>query len=44
MGDRLPPGQVLTTKWPVLHYGLVPSVDTKTWTFTARLRNLSKQS
>ena len=33
MTDRLPPGQVLTTKWPVLHYGLVPSVDTKTWTF-----------
>ena len=34
MTDRLPPGQVLTTKWPVLHFGLVPSVDTKTWTFT----------
>jgi DMSO/TMAO reductase YedYZ molybdopterin-dependent catalytic subunit len=33
MTDRLPPGQVLTTKWPVLHYGLVPSVETKTWTF-----------
>src|SRR2546426_7666447 len=30
---RLPPGQVLTTKWPVLHYGNVPSVDTHTWTF-----------
>jgi DMSO/TMAO reductase YedYZ molybdopterin-dependent catalytic subunit len=33
MTDRLPPGQVLTTKWPVLHYGLVPRVDTATWTF-----------
>jgi DMSO/TMAO reductase YedYZ molybdopterin-dependent catalytic subunit len=33
MTDRLPPGQVLTTKWPVLHYGLVPEVDTTTWTF-----------
>jgi DMSO/TMAO reductase YedYZ molybdopterin-dependent catalytic subunit len=32
MTDRLPPGQVLTTKWPVLHYGLVPEVDTATWT------------
>jgi DMSO/TMAO reductase YedYZ molybdopterin-dependent catalytic subunit len=32
-GDRLPPGQVLTTKWPVLHYGTVPRVDTATWTF-----------
>jgi DMSO/TMAO reductase YedYZ molybdopterin-dependent catalytic subunit len=31
---RLPPGQVLTKKWPVLHYGLVPSVDVATWTFT----------
>ena len=33
MNPRLPPGQVLTKKWPVLHYGLVPSVDLKTWTF-----------
>jgi DMSO/TMAO reductase YedYZ molybdopterin-dependent catalytic subunit len=31
---RLPPGQVLTKKWPVLHYGLVPTVDLPTWTFT----------
>lgn len=31
--DRLPPGQVITKKWPVLHYGLVPSVDTTKWTF-----------
>jgi DMSO/TMAO reductase YedYZ molybdopterin-dependent catalytic subunit len=31
--ERLPPGQVLTTKWPVLHYGLVPPVDPATWTF-----------
>jgi len=27
------PAQVLTTKWPVLHYGDVPQVDTRTWTF-----------
>jgi DMSO/TMAO reductase YedYZ molybdopterin-dependent catalytic subunit len=33
MKDRLPPGQVLTTKWPVLHYGLVPQVNLKTWRF-----------
>ncbi len=32
--DRLPPGQRLTEKWPVLHYGKVPSVDIKAWTFT----------
>jgi DMSO/TMAO reductase YedYZ molybdopterin-dependent catalytic subunit len=33
MMDRLPPGQVLTKKWPVLHYGNVPQVDTRNWTF-----------
>ena len=30
---RLPPGQVRTDKWPVLHYGRVPSVDLATWDF-----------
>ena len=25
--QRTPPGQVLTAKWPVLHYGGVPKVD-----------------
>jgi DMSO/TMAO reductase YedYZ molybdopterin-dependent catalytic subunit len=25
--ERTPPNQVLTTKWPVLHYGDVPKVD-----------------
>jgi DMSO/TMAO reductase YedYZ molybdopterin-dependent catalytic subunit len=25
--DRTPPGQSLTAKWPVLHYGDVPKVD-----------------
>jgi hypothetical protein len=24
---RLPPGQSLTLKWPVLHYGSVPRFD-----------------
>jgi DMSO/TMAO reductase YedYZ molybdopterin-dependent catalytic subunit len=32
--ERLPPGQRLTGKWPALHYGRVPSVDVKKWTFT----------
>jgi len=32
--SRVPPGQIATTKWPVLHYGNVPTVNTKTWTFT----------
>ncbi len=30
---RIPPGQTLTTKWPVLTYGLTPRVDLKRWTF-----------
>jgi DMSO/TMAO reductase YedYZ molybdopterin-dependent catalytic subunit len=29
---RLPPGQYLTEKWPVLHAGDVPDVDLATWT------------
>jgi DMSO/TMAO reductase YedYZ molybdopterin-dependent catalytic subunit len=29
---RLPPGQYLTQKWPVLHAGEVPDVDLGTWT------------
>jgi len=28
---RLPPGQSLTLKWPVLHYGSVPRFDPATW-------------
>jgi DMSO/TMAO reductase YedYZ molybdopterin-dependent catalytic subunit len=30
---RLPPGQYLTEKWPVLHAGTVPAVDLATWDF-----------
>ncbi len=33
LAARVPPGQTLTTKWPVLTYGLTPSVDTRRWTF-----------
>jgi len=29
---RLPPGQSITDKWPVLHAGGVPRVDLATWT------------
>jgi DMSO/TMAO reductase YedYZ molybdopterin-dependent catalytic subunit len=32
-GKRLPPGQIVTSKWPVLHYGTVPKVDLATWRF-----------
>ncbi len=38
---RVPPGQVVTPKWPVLHYGDVPKVDLKTWDF--RLFGLVEQ-
>lgn len=30
---RLPPGQVLTQKWPVLHVGSIPHFDPATWDF-----------
>ena len=30
---RLPPGQSLTLKWPVLHYGSVPGFDVERWDF-----------
>jgi DMSO/TMAO reductase YedYZ molybdopterin-dependent catalytic subunit len=33
---RLPPGQYLTEKWPVLHAGTVPKTDLATWDFAVR--------
>jgi DMSO/TMAO reductase YedYZ molybdopterin-dependent catalytic subunit len=30
---RLPPGQSLTLKWPVLHEGRIPAFDPKQWDF-----------
>ena len=30
---RLPPGQSLTLKWPVLHHGSVPAFDAAKWDF-----------
>jgi len=30
---RLPPGQAVTNKFPVLHYGPVPHFNPETWTF-----------
>jgi DMSO/TMAO reductase YedYZ molybdopterin-dependent catalytic subunit len=38
---RTPPGQSLTTKWPVLHYGSVPRFNAATWDF--RLFGLVEQ-
>jgi DMSO/TMAO reductase YedYZ molybdopterin-dependent catalytic subunit len=29
--ERIPPGQVVTTKFPVLHYGAVPAIDIANW-------------
>lgn len=31
---RLPPNQAVTQKFPVLHYGSVPTIDPATWTLT----------
>jgi len=33
IAGRLPPGQYLTEKWPVLHAGSVPQTDLATWDF-----------
>ena len=30
---RVPPGQYVTDKFPVLHYGSVPRTDPATWDF-----------
>ena len=32
--ERVPPGQILTEKWPVPHYGGIPKIDISRWTFT----------
>ena len=29
--QRIPPGQTVTEKFPVLHYGSVPAIDLSTW-------------
>lgn len=33
VSERTPPGQTLTTKWPVLHYGEVPKVSLDRFVF-----------
>lgn len=33
MEGRLPPGQSLTKKFPVLHYGSIPPFDPENWSF-----------
>ena len=32
-GDRMPPGQQVIEKWPVLTEGAAPAIDLKTWAF-----------
>lgn len=41
--DRTPPGQVLTQKWPVLHYGDVPKVDPYRANWTLRVFGLVEE-
>jgi DMSO/TMAO reductase YedYZ molybdopterin-dependent catalytic subunit len=33
LAHRVPPGQTLTRKWPVLTFGMTPRVNLKTWEF-----------
>src|SRR5205823_6487311 len=33
VAGRVPPGQHLTAKWPVLTYGMTPRFDPARWTF-----------
>jgi DMSO/TMAO reductase YedYZ molybdopterin-dependent catalytic subunit len=35
-GNRLPPGQRLTSKWPVLQHGAVHTLSAEAWTLTLR--------
>ena len=35
--DRTPPGQSLTVKWPVLHYGQIPKVDPRNPDWSLRI-------
>jgi DMSO/TMAO reductase YedYZ molybdopterin-dependent catalytic subunit len=35
--ERTPPGQSLTKKWPVLHYGKVPKVDPRSGNWSLRV-------
>lgn len=32
--DRVPPGQIIATRWPVLHAGEVPAFEPTTWDFS----------
>src|SRR3954468_4838732 len=41
--DRTPPAQVLTSKWPVLHYGGVPKVDPHAPGWSLRIFGLVEQ-
>jgi DMSO/TMAO reductase YedYZ molybdopterin-dependent catalytic subunit len=33
LAHRVPPGQVMATRWPVLHQGEIPPFDPETWDF-----------
>jgi DMSO/TMAO reductase YedYZ molybdopterin-dependent catalytic subunit len=36
LAHRVPPGQVIATRWPVLHQGEVPPFDPANWDFRVR--------
>ena len=41
--ERTPPGQVLTSKWPVLHYGSVPKIDPRAANWRLRVFGLVEE-
>ena len=43
---RVPPGQFVTTQWPVLHAGGIPHVDLATWKFSiwGRVERIRKET
>ena len=41
---RLPPGQSLTLKFPVLHYGPVPRFNPATWDFRVWARSKKRSA
>ena len=42
-GARTPPGQTLTVKWPVLHYGSVPKVDPRSANWGLKIFGLCEE-
>src|SRR5262244_2742243 len=44
LAARVPPGQILTAKWPVLTYGRTPRFDQARWTVTSDIHCVTRWS